>query len=115
MQGGHTYSLKTQRKIGNAPTPYSGGDFGCLELSLYGTRERASVTSGVTKSDDIPSHLDLLGVLVADPGLVDQHPDATGGVGLGQLGQVLAVLRVRLETNLGYRLYLVYFISQFSF
>ena len=53
--------------------------------------------------DHIPSPLDLLSVLVADPGLVDQHPDATGGVGLGQPGQVLAVLRVRLETHLEHR------------
>ena len=55
----------------------------------------------MNQSDDI---LDLLGVLVADPGLVDQHPDATGGVGLGQLGQVLTVLGVRLETHLGWKL-----------
>ena len=46
---------------------------------------------------------DLLGVIVADPGLVDQHPDAAGGVGLRQLAQVLAVLRVGLETHLEHR------------
>ena len=45
--------------------------------------------------------LDLLGVLVADPSLVDQHPDATGWVSLGEPGQVLPVLGVRLETHLG--------------
>ena len=54
---------------------------------------------------------DLLGVLVADPGLVDQHPDAAGGVGLGQLGQVLAVLGVRLETHLGQKYKSIYLIS----
>ena len=49
---------------------------------------------------------DLLGVLVADPRLVDEHLDAARGVGGRERLQVLAVLGVGLETHLERRNYI---------